>query len=78
MHRIEHDIKTGKTKTVELSAEEESEASSNKIEWEKAEVIRIELQLPPLQDQIDAIFSGGKTASDMKAKIDAIKEKFKL
>lgn len=34
-------------------------------------------EMPSLQEQIDALFAGGKVASDMKAKIDAIREKFK-
>lgn len=40
-----------------------------------AELMRAEM--PTVQEQLDALFVGGKAASDMKMKIDSIKEKFK-
>lgn len=33
-------------------------------------------EMPTVQEQLDALLAGGKAASDMKTKIDAIKAKF--
>lgn len=33
-------------------------------------------EYPPLEDQLDAIFKGGKDFEEMKARIVAVKDKF--
>lgn len=77
MNRIEHNIQTGEIKIIELSPAEIGDAIAYGIAQDAANLEFQQSQLPPLQDQIDALFIGGKTAEDMKAKINAIKGKLK-